>query len=289
MSVLLLLIAMTMSEGSPSEDPYLWLEEVEGERALEWAKARSAEARCPLREGRRPSGACATELLAILDAEARIPYVSVHGGMLYNFWRDREHRRGLWRRTTLEEYRKPEPAWEILLDLDELARRENENWVWAGAEIREPEADLALVRLSRGGADATVVREFDLRAKRFVADGFRLPEAKSSVSWRSRDEIFVGTDFGPGSLTDSGYPRTARLWRRGTPLAEAPVVFEGEKGDVYAGIGVVRSRGRTLRARPAAGGLLHRQVLPARRGRQRSRPTARSPRMRRSALPARSC
>jgi prolyl oligopeptidase len=241
MNTLLLLFAMSLSETFPAEDPHLWLEEVEGERALDWAKARSAEAMAGF-EGNERFRRLRDELLQILDTEARIPYVSEHRGRLYNFWRDAKNRRGLWRRTTLEEYRKPQPAWEIVLDLDALAEAEKENWVWAGAELL-PDGDRALIRLSRGGADATVVREFDLGEKRFVEGGFALPEAKSWVSWRSPDEIFVGTDFGPGSLTSSGYPRTARLWRRGTSLDEAPEVFAGEGSDVFAGVSVVRSRG----------------------------------------------
>src|SRR5262249_12859742 len=135
-----------------------------------------------------------------------------------------------------EEYRKDRPAWEVVIDLDELARTEHENWVWHGAQTLRPEHRRALVSLSRGGADASVVREFDLEKKAFVADGYSLPEAKSNVSWRDADGVFVGTDFGPGSLTDSRYPRIVKEWRRGTPLAAAAVVFEGRPADmgVYA-------------------------------------------------------
>lgn len=170
MSALLLLLAMNLTETLSSEDPYLWLEEVEGERALEWAKARSAETMAQF-EREEAFRTLRDQLLAILDTEARIPYVTWHRGKLYNFWRDAKNRRGLWRRTTLDEYRKPEPSWEIVLDLDRLAEEEKENWVWAGAEML-PDGDRALIRLSRGGADATVVREFDLEEKRFVEGGF---------------------------------------------------------------------------------------------------------------------
>src|SRR5262249_55042040 len=141
------------------------------------------------------------------------------GDHYYNFWRDDKHPRGLWRRTSLAEYRKPEPRWEVVLDLDALAAAEKESWVWQGATFLRPACERCLVSLSRGGADAAVVREFDARARAFVKEGFTLPEAKSDVSWRDRDCLLVGTDFGPGTLTTSGYPRLIKEWRRGTPLA----------------------------------------------------------------------
>ena len=142
----------------------------------------------------------------ILDSQERIPVIEKRGARYYNFWRDEQNQRGLWRRTTLEEYRKATPAWETVLDLDALGRAEHENWVWQGAVWLEPDDDRALVLLSRGGADASVVREFDPNTRAFVTDGFALPEAKSFVAWKDRDTLLVGTDFGPGSLTDSGLP-----------------------------------------------------------------------------------
>ena len=148
-----------------------------------------------------------TDLLAILDSSARIPYVSKRGPYFYNFWRDAKNPKGLWRRTTLDEYRKLDPSWDVLIDLDALSGTENENWVWAGAQVRRPDYRRALVSLSRGGADASVVREFDLDTRRFVSGGFQLPEAKGSVSWIDADRVYVSTDFGPGSMTTSGYPR----------------------------------------------------------------------------------
>lgn len=216
------------------DDPFLWLEEVEGIDALDWVRARNAETvdRFTHRESfDRLTG----RLREVLDADTRIPLVRRRGDHLYNFWRDATHPRGLWRRTTLDEYRKPEPEWEVLIDVDALAEAESENWVWQGATVLRPGHRRCLVELSRGGADAAVVREFDLDRGEFVPDGFFLPEAKSSVSWIDRDHVYVGTDFGPGSLTDSGYPRVVREWRRGTPVEEATVVFEGEPGDVAVG------------------------------------------------------
>ena len=160
----------------------------------------------------------------------------MHNGHLYNLWRDADHRRGLWRRTTLASYRAEEPDWEVLLDLDELARVEAENWVWKPAVMPPPGSQRCLLTLSRGGSDAAVVREFDLTDRAFVPDGFVVPEAKSWVGWVDEDRIFVATDFGPGSLSTSGYPRVVKQWRRGAALADAELVLAGEPTDmlVYA-------------------------------------------------------
>ena len=157
------------------------------------------------------------------------------GAHYYNFWRDAEHPRGVWRRTTLESYRTDSPEWETVLDLDELALKEEENWVWHGSNCLPPEENLCIIGLSRGGADADIKREFNVQSKSFVEDGFSLPEAKSRVSWLDENHLIVGTDFGEGSLTDSGYPRTTRLWERGTPLSEATLLLEGNKEDVSIG------------------------------------------------------
>ncbi|MEU4270002.1 prolyl oligopeptidase family serine peptidase [Streptomyces sp. NPDC026092] len=215
------------------DDPYLWLEDVEGEAALAWVAERNAETAAEL----AADGGFDTlkeRLREALDASDRIPYTARRGAFLYNFWRDADHVRGVWRRTTLERYRKDEPEWEVLLDVDALADAEGEKWVWGGARVRRPEDDLALVCLSRDGGDAVEVREFDLAARAFVEGGFRVAEAKTRIGWIDADTVFVGTDHGPGSLTDSGYPRTVRRWRRGTTLESADLVFEAEPGDVSA-------------------------------------------------------
>lgn len=221
-------------------DPHLWLEDVTAEVALDWVRARNAVTQ----DGAAADADFAplqAELLGILDTDARIAYPRRRGEHLYNFWRDAEHVRGLWRRTTMDSYRSGEPEWEVLIDLDALAAAEDENWVWAGgAVLREftdsgPVFPRALVSLSRGGADAVVVREFDMDAKAFITPedgGFFLPEAKSQIDWIDRDTLYVGTDFGPGSLTDSGYPRLAKRWQRGTALDQAQTVFTGEQEDV---------------------------------------------------------
>jgi prolyl oligopeptidase len=224
----------TAADVAPApEDRYLWLEDVTGERSLEWARARNMESAKVLETG--DFAALEKRILDILDSDARIPYVEKLGRWYYNFWRDAKNPRGLWRRTTLEEYRKDQPAWETVIDLDALGAAENENWVWKGADCLKPEYRRCLVNVSRGGADATVVREFDLEAKAFVKDGFALPEAKSfGTGWLDADTLYVGTDFGPGSMTTSGYPRIAKIWKRGTPLAAAETIYEAQAGDMMA-------------------------------------------------------
>jgi prolyl oligopeptidase len=219
--------------GDGKKDPHLWLEDVNGEKALAWVKQQNASV-AGLTKGEEFT-ALKDRLLKILDSNERIPFVGKNGDHYYNFWRDASHKRGLWRRTTLDEYRKAKPNWETVLDLDALAEAEKENWVFQGASFLHPTYDRALLSLSRGGADATVVREFDVKSKSFVKDGFTLPEAKSRVGWRGPDSVFVATNFGPGSLTNSGYPRIVKEWKRGTPLADARLVYEGKPEDISIG------------------------------------------------------
>ncbi len=233
-----------LTGGTVVEDPFLWLEEISGERALEWVQKQDAVTKKQL-EAVPDFEKVRHRLLTILDSKERIPYIEKQGAFYYNFWRDEKNPRGLWRRTTMSQYKKADPEWEIVLDLDKLAASEKENWVWKGYEILYPTYDRCLLNLSRGGGDAVVVREFDLRTKEFVKDGFTLPEAKSEVSWRDRDSLYVGTDFGSNSLTKSGYPRIVKEWKRGTPLAKAQFIFEGEPGDVSVGAKVVHDHGRT--------------------------------------------
>lgn len=218
-----------------SDDPYLWLEDITGDDALDWVRKHNEPTLAEFGGSRFEQ--MQAEALEVLDTDARIPYVRRRGEYLYNFWRDADNPRGLWRRTTLESYRTEEPDWDVLIDVDAIAAADGENWVWAGAEVIEPDFTLALVELSRGGADATVIREFDMQTREFVTDGFVLPEAKSSVTWQDRDTVLVGTDFGDGSLTDSGYPRIVKRWKRGQPLEQARTLFEGEPTDVSVGCG----------------------------------------------------
>ena len=223
---------MSQAHEVTEQDPYRWLEDVTGTGALDWVWARNEVTLAALSGGARFASLRA-EAREVLDADDRIPFVRRRGEYLYNFWQDAEHPKGLWRRTTLEEYRTDRPAWEILLDVDALAAEEEENWVWQGASVLRPGGyRQALVHLSRGGADASVVREFDIATRSFVSGGFYVPEAKTDAGWIDADRIYVGTDFGPGSLTSSGYPRLVKEWRRGTPLSEAALVYEGKPDDV---------------------------------------------------------
>jgi prolyl oligopeptidase len=231
LALVLMTQAFAQTPAPEPDDPHRWLEDVTGEKALAWVRERNAESEKALTGG-DAFPALERRILSILDSKERIPFVSKIGDHVYNFWRDAANPKGAWRRTTLAEYRTADPAWETVLDVDALAKAEGENWVWHGATVLEPDDRLFLVSLSRGGADADVVREFDLAAKSFVKDGFTLPEAKSRVAWRDRDSLFVASDFGPGSLTSSGYPRTVREWTRGKPLTDAPVVFEGKADDM---------------------------------------------------------
>ncbi|MFF5448662.1 prolyl oligopeptidase family protein [Streptomyces sp. NPDC012888] len=206
------------------DDPYLWLEETEGAAALAWVAERNAET---VRVLTADPGfhELLGELREVMDDRRRIPYPVRRGPLLYDFRQDDVHVRGLWRRTTPAEYREEEPDWEPLLDVDALAAAEGVGWAWAGAQVLFPDYERALVMLSREGADAVTVREFDLAAKEFVEDGFTVPEAKTSIAWIDRDHVFVATGTGPDETTAAGYPRTVRRWRRGTPLAEAETVF----------------------------------------------------------------
>lgn len=229
-----------------SDDPHLWLENIDTDDALDWVRERNDTTIAEFNDDEFER--MRAEALEVLDTDTRIPYVRRRGEYLYNFWRDAANPRGLWRRTTLSSYRTDSPTWEVIIDVDELARTDGENWVWAGADVIEPDHTLALISLSRGGSDASVVREFDMAAKTFVDDGFTLPEAKSRVCWEDHDTLLVGTDFGPDSLTDSGYPRLVKRWRRGQPLADAETLFTGAHGDVTVSAGVDRTPGyeRTL-------------------------------------------
>ena len=227
--------AVADGPGGPDDsDPHLWLEDLTGEKPMAWVKERNRETEQFL--GARPGfNELQKGLLEILDSDERIPGVRNEGEFLYNFWRDARNPRGLWRRTTMTEYLKPSPAWDVVLDLDALAAAEKENWVWGGSRFLRPERTRAFISLSRGGGDAEVVREFDLESRAFLPDGFNLPEAKGGMGWIDRDHVFVQTDFGSGSMTRSGYPRVCKLWKRGTTLSEAVTIFEARDTDMSAG------------------------------------------------------
>ena len=236
------LFVKAQSVNSTMSDPYLWLEEVQGEKALAWVRERNALSTSKLQASPVFSDNRA-KVLGVLNNRDQIPGVTRRGEHLYNFWRDAQNPRGLWRRTTLAEYRKAQPQWDVLLDLDALGKAEGENWVWAGSNCLAPDYKHCLISLSRGGADAKVVREFDLAKREFVKDGFFLPEAKSQFDWVDINTLYLGTDFGPGSMTQSGYARVIKLWKRSTPLADAAQVFEGKDSDVSAFVNVDKTPG----------------------------------------------
>jgi len=208
---------------APDDDPYLWLEEVEGERAVAFAEQQS---RLTLQTfGDAAFAGDRDALAAIYDRPDNIPYVTRRGGFLYNLWKDSSHPRGLWRRTTLEQFRAPKPAWETILDLDKLAAEENQDWLLAWTQAL-PESGRRIVSLSRGGSDAATLREFDIDTKSFVAGGFVLPEAKGSAEWIDADTLLLSSAHGDDMATTSGYARTIRRWRRGTDVQQAKVLFE---------------------------------------------------------------
>ena len=223
-------LLVTASAQQP-QDPHQWLEEVTGEEALAWVEKQNAvtvEAMAASEGFESMQG----RIRAILDSDDRIPFVSRRADQLYNIWRDADHPKGLWRRTSMESFRTDSPEWEIVLDIDALAEAEGEGWVWKGSTCLPPEYRRCLLNLSRGGADAVVVREFDTVDKTFVEDGFFIPEAKGDVSWIDADTLFVASDFGEGSLTDSGYPRMVKRWTRGTELSGAETVFETDPSHI---------------------------------------------------------
>ena len=217
-------------------DPYAWMEEIEGARALEWAKAENDRTLPQLKNDPRYPGLYA-DALAIATAKDRIPGVSFAGdGGLWDYWQDADHVRGVWRKTTLDSYRTGAPEWRTILDLDVLAKAEQANWVWKGASCLPPEDRLCLVSLSDGGKDAVEVREFDTAAGRFVEGGFRLPEGKHRFDWIDRDTLLVVTEWAKGDVTTSGYPYIAKLVKRGQTLSEARQVFAGQKNDGGYGV-----------------------------------------------------
>ena len=223
-------------------DPHVGLEDVMGEAALSWVRQRNAQSEAVLHADPRFEG-LRRELREVLDASDRIPMVSRRGQWLYNFWQDAQNPRGIWRRTTLAEYRKAEPQWEVLLDVDALGKTEGQSWVWQGSSCLSATSTRCLVALSPGGTDASVVREFDLATREFVKDGFALPLSKSRWTWVDADTLLVGTATAADPVTDSGYPRAIRLWKRGTPLSQARVVFEGQQRDVWAAVSSDRTPG----------------------------------------------
>ena len=213
-----------------TNDPYIWLEDKDGAKALSWVEAENARTLPRLRNDPRYAGFYA-DALAIASAEDRVPMPDQRYGRLYNFWRDAAHPQGVWRWTSEDDYANPQPRWTIALDLDALSRTEGKKWVWKGATCLQPEERLCLVALSEGGEDAITYREFDLESGQFVAAGFTLPKSKQGATWVDKDTLLVSRDWGEGTLTASSYPFVVKLVKRGQALASATEVFRGAAGD----------------------------------------------------------
>ncbi|HXG97476.1 MAG TPA: prolyl oligopeptidase family serine peptidase [Gemmatimonadales bacterium] len=232
--VLALAVQQPTSPSAPADDPFVWLEDVESAHSMEWVNAKNAATIAVLGQGPLYQ-TLYDRFKQILDSKDKIAYPSILGNSLYNFWQDADHERGIWRRTTWASYTSATPSWETVIDLDSLSKAEGVTWSWAGASCLEPEYRRCMLALSRGGSDATERREFDLTTRQFVAGGFTIPEAKTSATWVDDSTLLVGTNFGPGSMTTSGYARIIKLWRRGTPLSTATTVYEAPADHVSAG------------------------------------------------------
>ncbi len=215
---------------APDDDPYLWLEDITDNPATAWADAQTEATLARLADARFAGDRDA--LHALLDRPDNLPIPARRGGLLTNLWRDAAHKRGLWRQTTLASFRTGQPEWEMLLDLDALAASEGEDWIWQGSATLPPDHTRALLRLSRGGSDAVVLREFDLATRRFVEDGFVLPEAKGGADWLDQDTLLLSTAL--AGATRSGYAASVRLWRRGTPWSAEPALFQTDPANMSA-------------------------------------------------------
>jgi prolyl oligopeptidase len=242
----LMLMAFTpMLAAQQPDDPHIWLEGVDDPKALAWVEAHNQPTLNELQ--RHPAyDTIYKRVLGVITSRSRIPYVSSRAGSYYNFWTDADHPRGVWRRTTPASYATSTPTWETVIDIDALAKAEKENWAWKGSSCLEPQFRRCFIFLSRGGADATEIREFDVDTKQFVKDGFFVPQAKSDITWLDENNVYIATDFGPGSLTSSGYARIVKHWQRGTPLSSARTVFEGKPEDVSVYGSVLRVNGKRL-------------------------------------------
>jgi len=231
--------AASAQQGAVADDPYIWLEDVSGQRSMDWVNSHNARTQAVLEADPRYQRFY-REALDIAQAKDRIPYGSFLGGQIYNFWQDADHVRGIWRRTSLASYASGKPEWETVLDLDALAAAEKANWVWKGAQCSRPLERRCLINLSDGGEDAVTVREFDLATKSFVKGGFLLPKGKQNASWQDQNTLLVSREWKPGELTESGYAYVVKRLKRGQPLSAATELFRGTKKDVSARPGVLR-------------------------------------------------
>jgi prolyl oligopeptidase len=230
-SAMVLASAAGADSGAARDDPFVWLEQVDGERAMAWVRAEDAKTATVLEQDARYAGLF-KDALEIAEAKDRIPDPQLIGGRILNRWQDADHVRGIWRRTSLADYRKSAPAWTTILDLDALAAAEKANWFWSGADCEEPAERRCMIGLSDGGEDAVTLREFDLRSARFVDGGFSLPRGKQHAAWQDADTLLVAREWSRGELTRSGYPFVVKRIKRGQPLSSAAEVFRGTASDV---------------------------------------------------------
>jgi prolyl oligopeptidase len=233
LAVAVVALLPVLALAADTTDPYLWLEDILGDKQIAWVKEQNAKSLKEL-EAVKVYRPIYDRTLSILDSQDRIPYPAVRGEMVYNFWQDKDHPRGILRRTPLAAYKTATPSWELVLDIDAMANADNLPWVYKGSDCLAPDYRRCMVTLSRGGSDAAEQREFDAVAKSFVTAGFFVPEAKSGVAWKDENTLWVGTNWGDGSLTASGYPRIVKEWTRGTKLAEARPIFETSASDMGA-------------------------------------------------------
>ena len=216
-----------------TQDPYLWLEEVEGDAALQWVNSQNEITQARYTNSERFNETYQF-LLDEYNSDDRIPYAYVQNGEMYNFWRDESNVRGIWRKTSIEKYQEEKVEWEVIIDVDQLAKDEDKNWVWRGADCLAPNYERCLIRLSDGGKDAVVVREFNLISKSFIDDGFATLESKQYFSWVNQDQILIATNFGEGSMNESGYPSQVRLWDRNQDIGDAKEVFQGDYQKIFS-------------------------------------------------------
>ena len=242
------------ASNTAGEDPYLWLEEVEGERAMAWVKEHNAKSLGVLQSDPRYQR-YHDAALKIVEATDRIAFPQFRGRMIYNFWQDPTHVKGILRKTTLESYRTANPKWTVVLDIDSLAKVDNANWVYRGANCLQPEQRLCMIALSPGGKDANIMREFDMQTMKFVEGGFSMPESKGGITWIDENTMLVSRNFGPGTVTKSGYAFTTRRLKRGQRLEDAPEIFRGDSSDVSAGAFVLRDVDGRIQATMASRGL----------------------------------
>ena len=220
------------------EDKYQWLEEVDDPKALEFVNSQN-EATIKELSAEKDYQDIYDKSLEIYNSTERIAYPTIRGNYVYNFWKDKDHVRGIWRRSLLENYTSGNPVWETLLDIDELSKKDDIKWVYKGSTGLYPDYNRFLIELSKGGGDAVITKEFDANKKQFIENGFFIDESKGSARYVDENTLIVSTDFGEGTMTDSGYPKQVKLWKRGSSLKDAQLIYEGETADAFMTAGYV--------------------------------------------------